>query len=358
MTSSPKIQFINSFPPPTAVWRYARLMQAAAGHDAALATVCIGSLDFRRVDRSVSSVHGDWPLPQILSSALNVAVPAVALHGLTSVCRVIGRAGGVIHYLAEDIRPWTTAGRTVVSIHGNPMATVLSEEYYTFHKGYRMLVRHNLRTYARVASCIAQSEYVRRGLQEFGYSGAISVIPPAVDPLFGPPQDREALRRRLGLPADRKILLSISSGERRKNLSVLPLVMDRLPPEYLLVRVGPPVRGALWMKGLSDPQVADLYAASDALLFPTLEEGFGLPVIEAFASALPVVSSDIPVVREVTAGNALLVDPRDPKALAIACRTAVTDGASLATSGLLRVQQFTLEKLSLRLREFYDGLAG
>jgi glycosyltransferase involved in cell wall biosynthesis len=132
--------------------------------------------------------------------------------------------------------------------------------------------------------------------------------------------------------------------------------MDRLPSEYLLVRVGPPVRGALTLRDLTDREVAEVYAASDVLLFPTLEEGFGLPIIEAFASGLPVVASDIAVVQEAAAGSALLVDPRDPHALAVSCRAALDDRTTLERRGLLRAQEFTLERLSIRLHDFYAKL--
>jgi glycosyltransferase involved in cell wall biosynthesis len=305
----------------------------------------------------MSSLHGDWPLPSSLTSLANVILPSVALRSLTKQSRAALRAGGFVHYLAEDIRPWVREGKVVVSVHGNPLATIESDEFYTFGTGYRTLVRSNLRAYARVRCTIVQSEYVRDGLVEYGYEGKQTVIPPAVDPIFGPAEDRVALRRHLGLPPDRRILLSVSSGERRKNLSVLPKVLDQLGNDYLLVRVGPPVRGSVDFSRRSDREVAQLYAAADVLLFPTLEEGFGLPVIEAYASGLPVVASDIPVVREVSGGAALLVDPRDPPALARACREAMDQHDSQAEAGLRRVREFTLDRLAGRLAELYRYLA-
>jgi glycosyltransferase involved in cell wall biosynthesis len=353
MGSSPVVQFINAYPPPTAIWRYARMMRLAAGSNAHLATVCIGGLDFSGVDRSTSTLHGDWPLSPLLRSALNTAFPKIALRALTARCQSVIESHGVLHYLSEELRPWIKGDRLIVTIHGNPMATLESEAFYSFHAGYKMLVRGNLRTYGRLATCVAQSEYVRRGLEEFGYDGPIHVIPPAVDPLFRVIEDRLTIRRSLNLPLDRKILLSISSAEHRKNLGVIPQVLDLLPPEYLLVRVGPPVRGAMTFHDLSDEQVARLYSASDALLFPTLEEGFGLPVIEAFAAGLPVVASAIPVIEEVSGGKAVLVDPQDPKALARACQTAISERDTLSREGLGRAGDFTLEKLAYRLQDFY-----
>jgi glycosyltransferase involved in cell wall biosynthesis len=358
MTLDPRVQLVNSFPPPTAVWRYGRHVLEAAGKNASLATVCIGRLDFRQVDRRVSDLYGDWPLPDFVRSGLNVGLPTLVLQSLTRSCRSTLAQGGILHYLAEDIRPWVRGDRVAVSIHGNPLATLESREFYTFGSGYRLLVRHNLRAFGRTAIAIVQSNYVRKGLEEYGYDGKVIKIPPAVDPQFSPTADRAAARARFGLPTDRTILLSVSSAEKRKNLNILPKVMDLLPADHLLVRIGPPVRGAVTFRGLTDIEVAQLYGAADALLFPTLEEGFGLPVIEAFASGLPVVASDIPVVREVAGGAAVLADPRDPAALAAGCRLALHDRITLATGGLQRVQEFSLEKLRARLQEFYLNMEG
>jgi glycosyltransferase involved in cell wall biosynthesis len=354
MNFSPRIQLVNSYPPPTAVWRIARLIRMAVGEQADLATICVGNLNFDAVDTTTSSLHGNWPLPSRVRSVLNTILPGLALRSLTSKCRRVLASDGIVHYLSEDIRPWVKGNRVAVLILGNPMATLESERYYRFSEGYKMAVRINLRRYSRFATCVTLSEYVRRGLQEFGYDAPIRVVPPAIDPTFQVVEDREALRRRLHLPTDRKILLSISTGERRKNIRILPRVMDLLPPEYLLVRVGPPVRGCYALHDLSDEQLAQLYSASDALLFPTLEEGFGLPVIEAFASGLPVVSSDISVIREVANDAAELVDPADPAALARACTSAIQNREEWKIRGLRRAEQFTVERFRSGLSSFYQ----
>lgn len=331
-------------------------MREAAGNGAALATVCIGDLDFSTVDESVGPLYGNWPLPRFAVTALNYGLPRLLLPNLSKQCAETLSSGGILHYLAEDINPWITGGRVAVTIHGNPMATLQTDRYYSFRRGYKIAVAYNLRQYGREAVGLVESEYVRRGLQEFGYDGIVSVVPPAVDPIFQPSGDRAGLRRSLGLPLDRKILLSISSGERRKNLQILPRVMDLLPSDYVLLRVGPSVRGSQDLRSLSDIDVARVYGACDALLFPTLEEGFGYPVIEAFASGLPVVASDIPVMSEVAGGAALLVDPMEPPALAAACKTAIDNHDSMAREGLVRATQYGLPGFTLRLREFYRHL--
>ena len=66
-----------------------------------------------------------------------------------------------------------------------------------------------------------------------------------------------------------------------------------------------------------DEDLRVLYSQAVAYVFPTLSEGFGLPPLEAMAAKLPVVCSDIPVLREVCGDAALYIDPYDPQSIAV-----------------------------------------
>jgi len=90
-----------------------------------------------------------------------------------------------------------------------------------------------------------------------------------------------------------------------------------------------------------------LYSASTMLVFPSLHEGFGLPIIEAMACGVPVVCSDIEPMREVAGGAALLVDPMSEEAIAGGMIKALADAdlrRRLIQKGLKRAQDFTWEK--------------
>lgn len=99
---------------------------------------------------------------------------------------------------------------------------------------------------------------------------------------------------------------------------------------------------------LPDDQIPLLYHAADALAFPSIKEGWGLAVLEAMASELPVLASDLPVFREYlrTDENALLVDPLDEAAIATGMLRLADDAEfrrRLAAAGPRTARQFTWE---------------
>ncbi len=103
-----------------------------------------------------------------------------------------------------------------------------------------------------------------------------------------------------------------------------------------------------------------LYNLADVFVYPSLYEGFGLPVLEAMACGCPVVSSNLTSLPEVAGDAALMVDPRDVSALADAMHTAFTDQPTrsyLIEKGFARAAAFTWEETARKTREVFARVA-
>lgn len=103
---------------------------------------------------------------------------------------------------------------------------------------------------------------------------------------------------------------------------------------------------------VDDRALLGLYHRCTALVFPSLHEGFGLPIVEAMATGTPVVTSTTTSMPEIAGeGNALLADPREPEAIAQALRRLAEDGMlweQLAARGRERARAFTWEQVGKR----------
>lgn len=103
-----------------------------------------------------------------------------------------------------------------------------------------------------------------------------------------------------------------------------------------------------------------IYSASEALVYPSLHEGFGIPIVEAMATGTPVVCSRIEPLGEVASDAAIFVDPYDPKKIADAVMTALNNGAAredLIKKGLERAKEFTWEKTAGNTLKIFKSFA-
>lgn len=148
----------------------------------------------------------------------------------------------------------------------------------------------------------------------------IRVIPEAPASVFSPrsPEEVAGVRQRYGLP-ERYLLWvgHLRAPDPRKRIGALARVKRTLP----LVLVGTTGRWArelhdvILTGAISDDELAAIYTGAHALVFPSDDEGFGLPPVEALACGAPVVASDVPPLREVLAGRAALAPPDDLEAM-------------------------------------------
>src|SRR5690606_25125009 len=118
---------------------------------------------------------------------------------------------------------------------------------------------------------------------------------------------------------------------------------------------------AVRLGAVDEPTLRSLYRQATALVYPSLYEGFGLPLLEAMACGLPVIASRAASIPEVTGDAALLLDPRDVDAWAAAIAQAVTDAAwraEFASKGLARAEAATWARTATITAAVYRQVAG
>jgi len=107
----------------------------------------------------------------------------------------------------------------------------------------------------------------------------------------------------------------------------------------------------------SDQDIVSLYSEADVFVYPSLYEGFGLPVLEAMACGCPVITSNVSSLPEVAGDAAILVDPRDPKAIARAIIAVLKDDElkrELSKRGIEQAKKFSWEKTAQDFLEVFD----
>ncbi|QRP45117.1 glycosyltransferase family 1 protein [Amycolatopsis sp. FDAARGOS 1241] len=190
----------------------------------------------------------------------------------------------------------------------------------------------------------------------------IVVTPLGVNPAWftaRPPDDGQ--RAKLRLP-DKYLLFAGAAGP-RKGLDWLARAHASAPDLPPLVFAGPGPFPRLPRSGqtgyLSDVDLRTVVAGAAALVLPSRDEGFGLPVLEAMASDVPVVCTDIPALREVAGPCATLIPYDDVDALAAALRQAVEDPHATATSTARRTHAsgFTWRRCATQTVEAYHRAA-
>jgi glycosyltransferase involved in cell wall biosynthesis len=283
----------------------------------------------------------------------------------------------ICHY-PNSIGPLLSPCRYVVTIHD--MTLSIMPQYHRWRS--RLLYRPLIPLVARRAErIITVSEHARADIIRLLRvpSDRVVVIPEAAAPIFhsAPPEEQARVRERYQLNGP--YLLYVGTLEPRKNLVRLIHAWHQLwrrgAIPHQLVLVGG--RGwqdaaiyrtiklldcgdALRLVGyVPTADLPALYSAADAFAFPSLAEGFGLPVIEAMACGTPVLVSTAQALQELAGDAALAVDPHDQQAMAAALERLLTDPAlrdDLRARGAQRAAAYSWAAAARRTLAVYQDV--
>ncbi|MGV8978001.1 MAG: glycosyltransferase family 4 protein [Cellulomonas sp.] len=317
-------------------------------------------------------------------SALHARVSATSV-GLTLPVRALPLPRAALYRLWDHTgapRPeWTVPGLDVVHattwavpatrrplvVTVHDLAFLRDPSHFTPH-GVRFFTRALDRTRDVARAVIVPSIATARDCEQAGIEPErIHVVPHGARPLVPP----EASEHRLILP-DRYVLWC-GTWEPRKNLAMLLAAFELVASqdkEIHLVLVGPrgwgdriapdassPSAARVHLLGRLDPAGLDeAYARAEAFCFPSTWEGFGLPVLEAMAAGLPVVTSRDTSMAEIAAGVGVLVNPLDPTDIAAGILEAIGPAhPTLAALSQKRALDYTWAAAAEQTAAAYDA---
>jgi glycosyltransferase involved in cell wall biosynthesis len=258
----------------------------------------------------------------------------------------------ILLHAPDHVCPQPLGWRTVLTVHDLAFLRY-PQTHSPSSRAYYAGVRRSLAQASRV---ICVSEATRRDAIELAGAepGKVRVVSEAPDPRYrvdGP-----------SATAWRPYLVFVGTLEPRKNLATLFSALARIPPrDRPALRIaGAPGFGAdalmalpsalgighdvEFLGRLPTTEVAALYRGAVALVYPSLLEGFGLPILEAMACGTPVITSNCSAMAETAGGAAHLVDPNDSDSVAAAIVELAGDPdrrATLRRAGLERAAQFS-----------------
>ena len=267
------------------------------------------------------------------------------------------------------------AVQSIVTIHD--LIYIRYPEY--FKKIDRLIYDRKFRHACQVANRIhAISKQTKRDLVEFFEipEEKIQVIYQSINPIFFRKADqsqKQQIRKKYQLP--QKFLMTVGTVEERKNLMALvegmlsaniyiPLVVVGKPTDYQL-KVQKLIEHdfnrlqVFFFSSIEDAELAVLYQMAKVMIYPSIFEGFGLPVAEAQASGCPVVTSNTSSLPEAGGDAALYIDPQKPEEIGQAIRQLLDNSVlrkSLIAKGKINAQRFTQEKYSRQLKQLYNSI--
>jgi glycosyltransferase involved in cell wall biosynthesis len=277
-----------------------------------------------------------------------VDAPKYSVRELFTIGRAADQARLDLFHAPHYVVPFTRVP-VVVTIHdlihlrhGNPLARSYA----------RAMIGRAVRRSRRV---IAVSEAVRSEIAaHFGHAEKIAVTPEGVD---------AALLRGAPAPSPGHYFLSVGNDKPHKNVDRLAQAFERVAGAELILAGGTFDRfrnrnGIVVTGFVPTERLAALYRGAIALVMPSLEEGFGLPALEAMACGTAVITSNAAALVELTGDAALHVDAQSIDSIAAAMTRLMNDEAlraSMIERGRARANAFTWRRCAEMTRDVYRG---
>jgi len=250
----------------------------------------------------------------------------------------------------------------------------------TFPPRHRAVMNFAMpRTASRAAGVLCGTQSAATDIQKYlpVSRAKIHLTPYAIDPIYFAPVNESQIsvvRKKYEL-GDAPYLLSVGVLQPRKNLPRLMEAFEQVKNQHpdwphQLVIVGKEGWGeesksesstTVFTGYVDDEDLPALYAGASAFAYPSLYEGFGLPIIEAMAAGAPVITSDCGAMREVAGDAAELVNPLSIESIARGLERVLGDAArrrDLGTKGTARAAQFTVKNQATATLKVYEEILG
>lgn len=283
-----------------------------------------------------------YPLNRIFSNMARV-FPRFLFNDYFNLIKKIKNEKGIIHYSSQLIPSPLSDSRDIVTIHdlfahGDFLKQPISEL--------------TLKKFLNFKNIITDSNVVADQITTLRKDSEPFTIYPYVSPEFHK-IDKKMAREITGILPESKIILNVSSVQARKNLEVISKVTQKLGKDYTLVRVGKRYGNEMNFENVSYDFLNAIYNSADILFFPTLGEGFGYPLIEAMACGLPIVTSDIPITKEVAGDAAVYVNPHSIDDMVEAIKETSESSNGLVQRQLERIKYFRFPRFKSNLLGYY-----
>jgi len=253
-----------------------------------------------------------------------------------------------------------------VTVHD--LISIALKDHYSRSVKHKAHVRKQLAVLKGARHILADSEHTKHDVVRYAHvdPSKVTVIYLGVDPEFKP--EAENNRERLFLTIPEKYILYVGGIDWRKNISLLFSAFSQLlkkQPDYHLVMTGDIENDPLYHKFLrslkersleskvhalgfvSRAELVRLYNRAAVFFYPSVYEGFGLPVLEAMACGAPVITTNRTSIPEVAGDAAVLLDPDEPGPFTEALIRVVesdSERAKLSKAGLARAAMFSWDK--------------